>query len=167
MVITSPIDTLSVASVASTRSKCSDSAAGTSDAQPAAKIEISQAGSFFSKLEQLKTQDPEKLKQLLGDLASQLQSAAQASSGSEQQFLSKLADKFKEASASGDLTALHPHKGHGHHHKPETYPDPNTQSVAATINGAQTTTAVSASSGPSLKDIFDKISGEVSAALAA
>ena len=183
MVINGLTNTAPVSSVSGVSSNSGGSSSPVSAAQPAATADISPAGSFFGNLEKLKEQDPAKLKQVLSDISTQLQTAAQSASGSQQQFLTQLADKFQSASQSGDISALQAHKDHGHgghhHHHAETEGagaySASTPTAADAINGAQSTTgtqpAAATASGSaaqtSFKALFDKISSEVSSALVA
>lgn len=75
--------------------------------EPAATTRISRQSQLFNQLQQLQAQDPDKLKQVLTDVASKLTAAAQNATGHDQKFLTNLADKFTKA-AGGDITALKP-----------------------------------------------------------
>src|SRR5947207_621996 len=91
-----------------TSSSASTSASPSSAASPLSDTaDISGPGQLFSLLQQLQQTDPTKFKQVTGDIASQLQSAAQqqGSTGASG-FLTQLADKFQQASQTGDISSL-------------------------------------------------------------
>ena len=69
---------------------------------------VSKPAQLLSKLQQLQEQDPEKLKEVLAQIADALRSAAAADDSEESQFLTMLADKFDEAAKTGDLSVLQP-----------------------------------------------------------
>ncbi len=96
-------------------------------------VNVSQASQLFSQLQQLQQSDPDKFKQVLTNIASELQSAAQGKSGFEAQTLSDLATKFQNVANGGDISQLKPPSSsnsdqytqqgavstkhhHGHHH---------------------------------------------------
>jgi hypothetical protein len=71
--------------------------------------DFSDPSALISKLEQLKSDDPQKFKSLLTDISDTLKKDASASTDtSESSFLSTLSDKFAEVAESGDLTQLQP-----------------------------------------------------------
>lgn len=78
------------------------------DATDSAKV--SQPAEMLSKLQQLKTSDPEKFKQVVSDIASKLKSASQQKSGFGSKMLSDLAEKFQNVADGGDLSQLEPPK---------------------------------------------------------
>ena len=101
-------------------------AAPAAPADPADGTRLSGFGSFMSKLQSLEQSDPAKAKQVLGDIASKLSARAKEVGGTAGQHLSQLADKFQQASQTGDLSGLQPpqaqqgqhhHHGGGHHAK--------------------------------------------------
>src|ERR1700692_1322089 len=51
-------------------------------------------GQLLSNLQQLETQNPAEFKQIVSQIASQLQTAAQQTQGPQSSFLTNLADKF-------------------------------------------------------------------------
>ncbi len=66
----------------------------------------------MSQLEQLQQKDPAKLKQVLAQIAKQLSAAAQLNgSGSQRDALARLANRFKNASQTGDLSQLKSRNG--------------------------------------------------------
>lgn len=76
---------------------------------------ISGPGQLYGNLQKLLAKDPDKFKQVVTQIANQLQSAAQQEGQDPVgQFLSKLADKFQNVANGGDLSRLQPHR-HGHH----------------------------------------------------
>jgi hypothetical protein len=75
---------------------------------------ISPAGQILSQLEQLQQKDPAKLKQVLSQIAQQLNTAAQLNGpGSQGDALARLATRFKSASQTGDLSRLKPRGANG------------------------------------------------------
>src|SRR4051812_1983098 len=84
------------------------SAASTSPAAvaaPAATADISGPGRIVSLLQQLQEADPAKFKQVTAQIAAQLKSAA-PQQGSAGGFLAKLAERFQQASQTGDAGSL-------------------------------------------------------------
>ena len=96
-------------------------------------VNVSQPAELFSKLQQLQQTDPDKFKQVLTNIAGELQSAAKGKSGFEAQTLSDLATKFQNVANGGDISQLKPPSSsnsdqytqqgavstkhhHGHHH---------------------------------------------------
>jgi hypothetical protein len=72
-------------------------------------IDFTDPSTLISKLEQLKSDDPEKFANLLQDFSDKLKADAAASTdSSESSFLSMLSDKFAEVAQSGDLSKLQP-----------------------------------------------------------
>lgn len=107
----------SVQSVGSATDSDADGSAltvsGSSGSTQAASVDISKPGELFSKLQKLKAQDPDKYKQVVSDLATKLKTAASSATGKDQEFLTKLADKFQDAANGGDLTLGPPANGTG------------------------------------------------------
>jgi hypothetical protein len=138
---------------------------------------ISGAGQLFSKLQQLQQQDPTKFKQVLTQIASELQTAAQQQGqGNQAQFLTQLANKFQTAAQTGDLTPLQPQQGvqgahHGHHHRAQQAYGQNQQNPQQLlVNSLQSASQQSASgqqtaSNTDLHKLFSDIVSQVSAAL--
>jgi hypothetical protein len=87
-------------------------------------VQVSKPGELFSKLQQLQSADPEKLKAVLSDIASKLKEAAASQSGAGADRLNELASKFEEAAQTGDLSALKP-------------PEPPQQSGASGVQAYQ------------------------------
>jgi hypothetical protein len=71
-------------------------------------VNLSQAAQFFSKLQDLSQTDGAKFQQLTAKIATQLQTDAQQATGSEQSFLTNLANQFNTASQTGSASALEP-----------------------------------------------------------
>jgi len=70
---------------------------------------FSRPSEFFSKLQQLKSTDPEKFKQVCTDIANKLRAAAQEqSNGSGSKMLTDLASKFDNVANGGDISQLKP-----------------------------------------------------------
>jgi hypothetical protein len=95
----------------------------TGNSSPATSTSISQPGQLLSQLQQLATSNPAEFKQVTAQIATQLQAAATAASGtsgassSAAAFLTNVANQFQQASQTGSATSLIPaHKGGGHHH---------------------------------------------------
>lgn len=125
---------------------------------------ISGPGQLLSQLQQLQSQDPTKFTQVVSDIATQLQNAAQQATGPQSDFLSNLANRFQTTANTGDLSALQPHH-HGHHHAHATY---NQQGQIVAPPGAGAPAASNASStGTDLGQLFAKIAKEVSQAVGA
>ena len=83
----------------------------------ASATSLSGSGSLLSQLQQLSFSNPAAFKAATADIATQLQSDAQQTGGSQGQALSSLAAKFQSASQTGDLSSLKPAQAHhtGHH----------------------------------------------------
>jgi hypothetical protein len=63
---------------------------------------ISGPAQLFGELQQLQSQNPAQFKQVVSDIATQLQNAAKQTTGQQADFLTNLADKFQTASTTGD-----------------------------------------------------------------
>lgn len=87
-------------------------------------ITISDPGEMFQQLQELQQQDPDKLKQVLKDIADKMRSSASsttdssnsstsAASGSDfrSKMLNELASRFDSAAEDGDLSKLQPPRG--------------------------------------------------------
>ena len=76
---------------------------------------VSSFAQFLSKLQNLAQTNPTKEKSVLSDIASKLQTQAQATGGDAGQRLSQMADRFSQAAQTGDLSALQskPQSGSG------------------------------------------------------
>jgi hypothetical protein len=124
---------------------------------------ISGPGQLYNNLQQLQQKDPDKFKQVVTDIANQLQTAAQqAGQNPAGQFLSNLADKFQNVANGGDLSQLQPH--HHHHHAHGTY-----NQSGQPVPQAPSTTAPAGSDpsspGTDIRQLFASIANEVSQAL--
>jgi hypothetical protein len=130
MVINGVRSTDSAGSVAAVTPAGSDRTSRASSVPPppnaAASAEISKPGELFSKLQQLLQKDPEKFKEVVGEVAHSLRDAAQKATGRGAEFLNRLADRLDQTAQTGDLSALAPkesrsggearaHHHHGHH----------------------------------------------------
>lgn len=114
--ISSLTATLSTASVAPvTDNQSTQEAAGTGFDSPA-HAQFSKMGQLMSQLQNLESTNPDQAKQVLSNIASQLNSQAQADGGNS--HLTALANKFSQAASTGDLSVLQPPQsgGGGHHH---------------------------------------------------
>ena len=86
----------------------------------AGNVDVSPMGQMLAKLDSLATSDPDKFKEVTAQIAEKLTTAANGATGSDAELLKRMADRFKTASESGDISALQPqqrpHHGHGHRH---------------------------------------------------
>jgi flagellar motor switch protein FliG len=95
-----------------------------------APTHVSKMGDLMSQLQQLSQSDPAKFKQVMAEISDKLKAQAGDATG-KADFLNKLADKFSQASQTGDMSALKPpqaqqgagaaHHHHGHHAHAATY----------------------------------------------
>lgn len=70
----------------------------------------------ISRLEQLQASDPTKFKQVMSDIVAKLQeAAAQQSDAATKDRLNLVADRFKLAADTGDMSVLKHQGHHGHH----------------------------------------------------
>jgi hypothetical protein len=140
------------ASGASAASNGSSSAAGTGGVTAS----LSGPGQLLSALQQLQTQDPSQFSQVVGQIATQVQAAAQQQGQSGAgQFLTSLAGKLQNVATTGDLSQLESHHGHHGHHAQGTY-NSQGQAVAPTAtSGSQT------DSSNNIQQLFANIVQEV------
>ncbi len=92
--------------------------------QPEADPQVSERGKVLQELNDLQKSDPAKFKQVTEEISQKLRDAANSASGGQATSLKTLADKFAQASQSGDMSALQPagaHGGHGGHHHVHKY----------------------------------------------
>lgn len=68
----------------------------------------SKPGEVLNKLAQLLESDPDKFKEVTAKIAEKLKEAAASATGQDAERLNSLAEKFQQASDSGDLSALQP-----------------------------------------------------------
>jgi hypothetical protein len=119
---------------------------------------ISDYGKLVSALQQLQTQDPAKFKEVVTDIAGQLQSAAdQQGSSTPDNGLSKLTDKFRQVADTGDVSKL---QGRHHHHHGGgggTYGN----------GGKPAETAGPPPGAGQIRELFSQFTDEVNAALGA
>lgn len=116
---TDPLSALYAPSTTTASAAVSSSAAGASQTIGAASsTSISGGASLLAQLQQLSLSDPAAFKKATADIATQLQTDAQQTGGSQGQALTSLAAKFQQASQTGDLSSLKPAHAHhgGHHH---------------------------------------------------
>ena len=72
-------------------------------------VETSNPAEFFSKLQELQESDPEKFKEVVSDIADQLEAAAEDEDlSSASSMLSDLAAKFRDVANGGDISQLRP-----------------------------------------------------------
>jgi hypothetical protein len=113
------LSTTQVASSSSTSGNASTTAAASSSSD---SVNFSQVAQLFQQLQQLETSNPADFQKVTADAAAQLQKAAQQTTDPGQaSFLASLADRFQQASQSGNLSAFEggPKASsghHGHHH---------------------------------------------------
>lgn len=120
----------------------------------AASTQILGPAQMLAKLQALQTKDPDKFKQVMSDMSDKLSALADKTGD---QKLSQLADKFKTAGETGDLSALQPPpppssaqagaaaayaqndssgsqtKGHHHHHHASGSGSSHGQSTMSTL----------------------------------
>lgn len=90
-----------------------------SDAANGVSVDISRPGQLFSQLSSLAQSNPDQFKSVTSDIAAKLKDAASSATGSQADFLNKIADRFQSASQSGNVSDLAPPQGgqaHGHRH---------------------------------------------------
>jgi hypothetical protein len=96
-----------------------------SDAANGVSVDISRPGQLFSQLSSLAQSNPVEFKSVTADIAQKLKDAASSATGSQADFLNKIADRFQSASQSGSISDLapaqqggraHGHRHHGGHH---------------------------------------------------
>ena len=114
---------------------------GASSAQSTAagdSSSISTMSQLFSQLDSLATSDPARFKQLTGELASELTSAANDAAGNKAEALKWMAAQFSKASESGKAEDLRPPTSngtgrahHGHHAHQKTDADTNDSAKTA------------------------------------
>lgn len=72
-------------------------------------LNLSNPGKLFSQLKSLSESDPEKFKTVMNDIAKEIEKTAESSSDSnESSMLKKVAEGFKKAGESGDLSEALP-----------------------------------------------------------
>jgi len=89
------------------------------DAANGVNVDISRPGQLFSQLASLAQSNPADFKSVTADIAQKLKDAAGSATGSQADFLNKIADRFQSASQSGNISDLAPPQGgraHGHRH---------------------------------------------------
>ena len=121
--ISSTLSSVGVSSISSATPQQQPAAVDQDGAVGGVNVDISKPGQLMSELGSLAQSDPGKFKDVTADIAKQLKSAASSQSGSQADFLNKLADRFSAASQSGDVSDLTPKAGkprgghqHGGHH---------------------------------------------------
>lgn len=92
--------TTSVARTASTRATEACGSASGED-----RSDVSELGQLMSQLEELSETDPDKAKAVLATIADELTAAAEAAGDTR---MGELADKFRSAAETGDLSSLAP-----------------------------------------------------------
>jgi hypothetical protein len=128
---------------------------------------ISGPGQLLGQLQQLQAQDPTKFKQLVSDIASQLQAAAQQTTGIQANFLSELAGKFQTAATTGNVSSLLPNH-HGHHvHGTYNAQGQVTPSALPGVAPTTDTSSTTAASGTNIGQLFANIAKEISQAVGA
>jgi len=112
-----------ISSIAPTSSvSATDPTAQVTGTDSATSTQLSPMGELMSRLQSLASSDPAKAKTVLASVAGDLKSKA---ADSNDPHLAAVADKFSQASQTGDLSVLQPpqgaqgqhhHGGHHHHH---------------------------------------------------
>ena len=110
---------LSTSKTASGAGTTASSSASASD-----QVDFSQVAKLFQELKQLQSSNPAEFKQVMTDAAKQLTAAAQQTTDpSQANFLSSLANKFQQASATGSMAPFEQSSSasgasgaHHHHH---------------------------------------------------
>ena len=90
----------------STPSSAPNSTGTTGSAAGQDSASVSSPGQFLGELQQLQSQSPAGFKQVTSQIASQLQTAAQQTTGHAREYLSNLASEFHAVSSSGNLNPL-------------------------------------------------------------
>ena len=132
--------------------------------------QISKAGQSFSQLSSLQSQNPDKFKQLLTDMASKLRDlAANTTDPAEQDKIVQMADRFTQAASTGDVSQLKPPSRHGHHHAAAaaaagagSEQDPTTLGVVAAGGGG--VNSLGTSTQAQLKSLFDQFEQQLGGA---
>ena len=127
---------------------------------------ISGPGQLLSNLQKLQAQDPAKFKQVVADIANQLQTASQQAQGPQSDLLSKLASAFQGVANGGSLSQLQPQQHHHHHHAHRAYSQ-NSPSSTQGVAGIAAPSSSKSASGSSMQQLFANIFDDVSKALAA
>jgi hypothetical protein len=123
---------------------------------------ISGPGQLLSNLQQLQAQNPTNFQQVVSQIASQLQAAAQQAQGPQSDFLSNLAAKFQSVAGGGSLSQLQPQQHPHPNHQAFSQGTPN---QAQGVAGLAQPSASQSSNSSTLQQLFTTISTEVSQAL--
>ncbi len=141
-------------------SSASSSAAGAGQTGQSS-ANISPLAQLLSDLQQLQAKSPDQFKQVVTQIASQLQAAAQQQGQTSQgQFLTDLAGKFQNVASTGDLSQLQPHHHHHGHHAHGAY-NQSGQPVSSTTSNTSSQTG----SSTDLQQLFTSLISEVKQAL--
>jgi hypothetical protein len=119
---------------------------------------ISAAGKLLSNLQQLQMQNPAKFKQVVSQIASQLQTAAQQTQGPQSDLLSNLAAKFQSVANGGSLSQLQPGQLQHHHHRAQQAYGQGAQLQPQTAAGLTQLSGSQPPSSPTLQQLFTTIS---------
>jgi hypothetical protein len=143
MTVSSIASPLSCYQTASALTAKSYSRTDTSGASPDSTARMSKLSGYMKQLDELRTSDPVKFKQVMSQISEQLQKAADAAGESEDTrqatMLSDLADKFATASRDGSMPDLQPPDGMGPQGAPPMGPPPgpppeNTAATSSTLS---------------------------------
>jgi hypothetical protein len=139
----------------------STSTQGTTGAMPPPppECELSKGGELLSKLEELKTDDPEAFAETLTEISESLAEEAASAEGKDKEMLEDLADKFATAAKTGDLSGLEPPP------PPQQY-ESSTEEGLRTLMEKSTQSTSGADPGASMRNIMDSIVSKIDAALA-
>jgi len=126
---------------------------------PSVSTSISPLGQVVSNLQQIQAQNPTQFQQIVGQIATQLQAAAQqqGQSGGSSSFLTALAQNFQNVANGGDISQLEPSQNADHSYY--TY-DSSGQAVPSTASSTGTT-----GSGMIIQQTIASIATDVAKAL--
>jgi hypothetical protein len=126
---------------------------------PPPECDLSKGGELLSKLEALKTEDPEAFAETLTEISESLAEEAASAEGKDKEMLEDLAAKFATAAETGDLTGLEPQP------PPQQYEN-STEEGLRTLMENSTQSASGADPGASMRNIMDGIMSKIDDALA-
>jgi hypothetical protein len=125
---------------------------------------ISGPGQLFANLQQLQQQNPTAFTQVVLEIASQLQAAAQQTQGRQSTFLSNLAAKFESIANGGSLSQLLP-QNQGNQNQIQRAYSNGAQTQSQGVAGFSQQGGSQSSGNSSLQQLFATISNEVNQAL--
>jgi hypothetical protein len=144
-----------------------EGAGGLSGGEGGSSVSLSPFAHLLNGLSQLQSQSPASFTQVVGQIAGQLESAAQQAQGGQADFLTSLAEKFHSVADGGSLSQLQGGHHHHHHRVAAAY---GSGAAGAGQTPAQPTVGgtapASGASGTNLQQLFQTLLGEVNKALA-